>query len=296
MKIVKRRYLPNAFTRDALSVAVESQVALDVNLKLFDMIGRMALTGIWLLFLLGHRTDYSDDEQTQIESELNEYTNGIISIINNNGILRTPISDAQSTEIGLVCQFLMMRRREDAIRDWTSQVLQASVFAIATNTAYPCVHSDYQELAEHPKSRSDEDYFKRATAGSTLIPTLMVWKLLCDPDAKFIELAKFVSTDLPHCTMQLWVPNDASEKHFYTNTDTHGFALVGLPISDEADEMLEIVSEEIKNSKHVFSELSAIKFGHWPIVLSACRHHRLPIPVNFWEGLLPNHTKEEMSD
>lgn len=285
-EMAKRRYIPNAFTRDGLAIAVESQDALDVNLKLFDMVGRMALTGIWLMFLTGNRTDLSQDEQAQIENELNDYANGLIGIINNNGILLTPISDGQSTEISLACLFLFMRNRHDAVRDWVTQIIPACMFAMASNTAYPCAFSDYQELADHPKPRSDEDYFKRATAGSTLIPTLVTWKLICDLSAKFGELAKFLESDLPHCTLQLWVPSKKSEEHIYTNSDMHGLALLDLKVTEGAQEMLEIIKEEIRNSKPIFHGLSAIEFGYWPIILSACRHHRLPMPVHFWEGLI----------
>ncbi len=285
-EITKRRYLPNAYTSDALSVAVGSQVSLDINLKLFDLIGRMALTGIWLMFLIERRTELTEQEHAHVDSELHQYTNGIVSIINNNGILRTPISDGQSTEISLVCLFLAMRGRWDAVRDWTAQIISACTFATASNSAYPCVFTDYRELADHPRPRSDEDYFRRATAGSTLFPTLVIWKHLSDPSTKFSELAEYVGTDLPHCTMQLWVPSRDTEEHIYTNSGMHGVALLDLRISEEATEMLEVLREEMKNSKPTFDGLSAVEFGFWPIVLSACRHHRLPVPIHFWDGLI----------
>lgn len=285
-EIVKLKYLPNAHIRDGLSAAVESHFSLDVNLKLFDSIGRMALTGILLIFLTGNNQEISDNYKEQLEKELTDYTNGIVGLVNNNGILRTPISDSQSTEISLACLFLSMRGRPDVIRDWMGQVLPACIFAIATNTAYPCAMSDYQDLAEHPKSRSDEDYFKRATAGSTLLPTLIMWMRITDPAATFDDVVKFIESDLPHCTMQFWLPNEASEEHIYTNSGMHGLALVGFSITDDAGEMVEVVKAEIQNSKTVFDRLSAIQSGHWPIILSACRHYRLPIPLNFWEGMI----------
>lgn len=285
-EIIQRRYLPNAHIRDGLSTVVESHEALDINLKLFDIIGRMALNGIWYLLLSGNRTDLSEDARRDIEVELGEYTNGLVSIINNNGILKSPISDSQSTDIGLACLFLVMRKRHDAVRDWMGQMIPACMFAVATNTAYPCAFTEYQELAEHPKPRSDEDYFKRATAGSTLIPTMVIWRLLCDPSAQFGELAKFVEANLSHCTLQLWVPSVESEEHIYTNSEMHGRALLDLKVTDDSNEMLEIVREEIKNSKSVFEGLSAIEFGYWPVILAACRHYRLPIPPHFWEGMI----------
>ncbi len=285
-QLITQKYLPYSHVRDGLATAVNSQCALDVNLKLFETMGRIALTGIWLQFFGNRHEGISEEETAQLERELATYSNGLVSIINNNGVLRTPVMDSHSIEVSLTCIFLAMRGRHDVIRDWTGQVLSACIFSIASNSAYPCVFSNYQELAEHPKPKSDEDYFKEATAGSTLLPTLVIWKKIIELSANFAEATKFIANELPHCTLQLWVPNQASEEHLYTNSGVHGLALVGLSISENGDELIEVVQEECGHNKSHFEGLSAIKSGFWPIVLTACRHHRIPIPPNFFEELI----------
>ncbi len=279
--LVTIKYLPHANVRDGLSTSVDSSFSVDVNLKLFELIGRLALTGIWSNFIGGKNAVTSDEEKIQLESRLTLLTNGLISILNNNGALRNPIMDTHSIEVTLVCMFLAMRDRYDAIRDWTSQVLAACIFAINTNSAYPAALSEYQDLADHPRPKSDEDYFLKATAASTLLPTLIVWQKLMDPAATFGEVAQFLEKEIPHTTLQLWLPDETSEEHLYTHSDMHGLALLGLSITESADELLEIVFEECRQSSHQFNELSAVRLGHWPIVLAACRHHRLAIPINF---------------
>ncbi len=284
-QIVTEKYLQHAQIRDGLSTAVRSHFALDLNLKLFETVGRIALTGIWLQFFAYRRTDLSKEERAKVERDLETYSNGLISILNNNGALSTPITDSHSIEVSLICMFLATRNRHDAVRVWTDQVLSACTFAIASNTAYPCAISEYQQLAEHPKPRTDKDYFQRATNASTLFPTLVIWKRLSEPRARFTDLAKFIEDNLSHCTLQLWVPNEASEEHLYSNTAVHGLALVGLSISETADELLEVVIEECRHNSGRFQDLSATRFGFWPIILAACRHHRLPIPPNFLQEL-----------
>jgi hypothetical protein len=50
------------------------------------------------------------------------------------------------------------------------------------------------------------------------------------------------------------------------------------------NEFLDQVFGECNQSPH-FKELSAIKFGWWPLIVVACRHYRLPVPLQFIEGL-----------
>ncbi len=57
--------------------------------------------------------------------------------------------DSHSVEVDLVCLFLALRHRYDAIRDWTGNVLEACIFALKVNKAYPCTLTEYHELAEH---------------------------------------------------------------------------------------------------------------------------------------------------
>jgi len=49
---------------------------------------------------------------------------------------------------------------------------------------------------------------------------------------------------------------------------------------------LDFVLTECRNAQH-FDGLSAIALGHWPVLLTACRHHSLPIPPHLWLKLLP---------
>ncbi|MCY4458992.1 MAG: hypothetical protein OXC26_01110 [Albidovulum sp.] len=285
-ELITQRYLQYSTVRDGLSMAVNSSYSLDVNLRLFEAVGRLAATGIWLQFFVDRNEDLAEGKKENAEARLNDIANGLIGILNNNGALRTPIMDSHSVEVNLVCLFLALRHRYDAIQDWTGDVLEACIFALKVNKAYPCTLTEYHELAEHPQQPSDQDYFEDATAASTLFPTLCIWQKLADPHSQFTDEAHFFSENLAHCTFQLWVPNECSEKHLYTNSEIHGFAVVGLTVTETCDELLEIVSEECQHNTDRFNNLSAIRLGHWPILLAACRHHRIPVPLNFWHDLL----------
>lgn len=277
------RYLPNAAIRDGLSTAVGSSFPLDVNLKLFELLGRVALTGIWCHFLGQKNVSLSEEGQDQLDQALSVYSDGLIQIINNNGILRSPIMDSHSIDIGMVCIFLAIRGRYDVIRDWTGNILDSFVFTVKTNNAYPACFTSYGELAAHPRPKSDSDYFRSATAGSTLIPTLVAWRKISDGSTDFREIVGLLDSELAHCTLQLWAPDETSEEKIYTGGDEmHGLAILGISVTKTANELVELIFEECRHSNPVFDGLSAVRLGHWPIILAACRHHRIPIPVSFW--------------
>ncbi|MAF56503.1 hypothetical protein [Ponticaulis sp.] len=284
---ITEKVLPHADKRDGLATAVNSSFALDVNLRLYEILGRLALTGIWLQFVKNRASGLTEEIEARAEAELVSYTDGLVQILNQNGILRSPRLDSHAIELSLVGMFLAMRSRYDVISDWMGQVLAASLFALQFNDAYPCILTEYGELAAHPKARSDKKYFENVTAGSTLYPTLMIWQKIANKSAEFTDASAAINEILPHCTMQLWVPNESSEAHLYLHDATHGLAVVGLEITPSGDDILQIVFEECRHNETRFNSLSAVKLSFWPIILVACRHHRISVPLNFWRDLSP---------
>jgi hypothetical protein len=77
------------------------------------------------------------------------------------------------------------------------------------------------------------------------------------------------------------LPDKSSENGIYLGTHDHGVALCDLPLSATGNELLKIVTDACSESKD-FDDLSAIRTGYWPMILTACRHHRLPVPPQFW--------------
>src|SRR3546814_7723658 len=51
-ELFEMKILPHADVRHALSSAVGSSASLDVNLKLFELVGRLALRGLWMVWQL----------------------------------------------------------------------------------------------------------------------------------------------------------------------------------------------------------------------------------------------------
>ena len=197
-----------------------------------------------------------------------------------------PISDDQAIDVSLFLQLWARGGAVDSQRvgNWLQEMVNRLNFTIRRRSRYTTVFTDYRDLVDHPRNATD-DYFREATAGSTLIPILVAWLSALGASSALGDLSTLVKARLAHCTQQLWTPGPDSEEHLYLNDRIHGRTLVGLPIEGSGQQLLAVVADAVKKDSD-FENLSAIQYGLWPIVLVACRHHRLPVPPAFWVGAL----------
>jgi hypothetical protein len=295
------KVLPHAHVRHALSSAVGSHAAVDVNLKLFEMVGRLALRGLWLVWSLAPSngpavlsndylqtlpTTMAETARVTVE-RIDQLCQQLMQIVSNNRALLAPIGDWQAIDIGLAFTLLACRPgAHGAIDEWGEELAKRSVFAFNMHGRYPVTTQSYWDLVDHPSERSD-DYRENATEGSILYPMLALWAAARRNQPLFDELAAFKEKSLKHCTFQTWLPDEDSEDNLYLGRNNHGAALTGIPNTESTQDTLEFVIEEATSNPH-YDALSAVRLGHWPIVLTACRCHRLPVPPQVWRSLLPD--------
>jgi hypothetical protein len=279
--IIGEKILPFVEIEHAVSVAVDSAAPADVNLKLFETLGRMAMRGLWLLWeksgtapLPEHRQDWNSPEATALAQQ-------IIFLVRANPILLTPIADSQAVDIAIALLFLSMMGDWDAgARNYAEGILQRVTYAYRTHNRYPTIHGDYRSLIQHPLERTDA-HRQAETKGSTLFPLLGIWVSSLGPADAASFLAQFAAEKLDHCNCQFWLPGTDSEAKFYNGDTHHGVALCNVPITEDGDDAMKVVAAETARSSP-FNALSAVKLGHWPLIALACRHYRLPMPPNLW--------------
>jgi hypothetical protein len=278
-ELLELKILPHVGAKDTISMAVQTRSSVDVNLKLFDILGRIALTGLWVHWLIEQDRDAA--RKAAAQERMVRLTTMSYQLINNNRALFLPIMDQQAIEIAL---FLILvgtvnGNKIDAAA-WLHQMAESLAFTVQTHGRYPCVFTEYRDLLSHPRERSD-DYRKEATSGSILIPLVAAFLSALNDREALGKLVALKKEELAHCTLQLWLPDESSEEGLYLGRLDHGVALCDLPLSTTGDELLRILSDACETSKD-FDRLSAIGSGFWPIVLTACRHYRLPVPPQFW--------------
>ena len=90
-----------------LASAVPSQASLDINLRLFDIAGRVGAHGLWQLhaFRLLEHTGREEESQA-LREELHSTAAQLADILSNNPILCTPLKDEHAIDINIACLFL----------------------------------------------------------------------------------------------------------------------------------------------------------------------------------------------
>lgn len=284
----EKKVLPHAPNLHGLSAAVRTASPLDVNLKLFNLLGRIALRGLWLVWE-NRRAEYLPGPVIHRgwNPEIDKLANDICGLITANPVLFTPIADEQVIDITLCLMFLAAHGgRWTDLETWLAEMIKRLNFSYRSKTRYPSAKRSYEDLANHPRNE-DPGYFEDATQASVLLPTLAIWSAAVEDDTSLSIIDSLKKEILDHCTMQLWLPDEASEAGLWQCADSHGAAFFGIPTGPDDDAVLSYVLRECGKDTPLF-RLSAVVEGFWPLVLVACRHHRLPIPPHFLFSLMPH--------
>jgi hypothetical protein len=279
---LERKILPYVARQHALSLAVNSAEPTDVNLRMFDTLGRLALTGHWMIWL--GRFGGRDLNVQQIAGLRKHVTSGFKMIVNNPS-LYLPLMDEQAIELMLFLGLAAQMGHTDAdIKNWLAEMVRRLRMTVKSNGRYPTALRDYTDLVAHPKADTDE-YQREVTPGSVLVPLLLAWVTALNDKESITAIEELKAGPLSHCTLQLWLPDEDSEKHIYLNDAVHGAALADLPVSGAGRDLLKVLAAASKSADG-FNKLSAVKSGYFPLILTACRHYRLPVPPPFWILLL----------
>lgn len=279
-----KKILPHVGVRDGISSAVQSPVGIDVNLKIHETLGRIALRGLWRVWQESSSSDSPELLLGKMD-EVDKLSAEIAQLITNNRVLLLPILDDHAVDIGLAITFLASRKGYHSLAcEYITELSKNIEFAFKTNGPYPTCKTSYRELVEHPSENTDT-YRQEATAGSVLIPLLAYWSARFGLLENLSRLAQFAQSELQHCTHQFWFPDNASEDELFTGTSQTGNMLTDIPITDKSQEILDFVSQRVHEDDG-YRNLSCVKFGHWILVLVACRYNRLPVPPHIWERLV----------
>ena len=267
---------PHVRQEHALYSAVRGGSSIDANLKLFDLLGRLAIGGIWSFSALLYMNEQDIERATLLE-EASAAAAAIGMLIGTNPTLYAPLKDDQAIEIGLAaCLLLSSDEGRDVLRSWLPEMVRRISFSFAANEKYPSILSSYSELLDHPLSKEPK-YREKATSAAILYPVLAHIAAILEDDAIFGSIDRLQAEVLPHCNFQLWFPDDVSENNLYTNKELHGIALTDIRLQGGRSAFLETIAGEIAQFPQCFA-LSCVKNGWWPLVLVAGRHFRLPVP------------------
>ncbi len=278
-ELYAKKILKHAGSRHALSYSVGSRDSLDINLALFETLGRIAMGGLfraWLETSAGKPLTLVPEPS----AKLVEAAQGVASMIESNRALYTPVHEDQAIDIILALMLLTIvpETREVAER-YVAQVARSTMLCFRWGEFYPVIEHDYAALIRHG-DRADEEIRKELTAASILYPHLALFALAFANNELVAELGEFQTEYLSHCNFQVWVPNSRSEGKLWAG-GRNGSALGGLKIGTDGKDLLRAVEKEAAATDHYY-ELSAIKLDQLPLFLMACRFYRYPPPPQAW--------------
>ena len=244
--------------------------------------GRLALGGLWLIWYVQRlELEKLDDGIEAWHQNIDQYTNAIKRLIINNPVLNYPCQDSQAIDISMTVLLLAIAPNNlHYLNVWLSNIVNGTSYLLSSNGHYPCTLNNYHKLLGHPKD--EQGYKEQVTQGSILYPYLSAFTALFGFNDMYKKIQELKKKQLSHCNFQLWFPDATSEEHYYADTDMHGATLCNVPIYKNQSSFLDLIFKECKETND-FEKLSAIEQDFWPIILTASRHYRLPVPIQFFK-------------
>ena len=267
-------------TPHALSVAVRSREPVDVNLAMFELLGRLALRGIWTDLFSRGLPDADPDFLESLAESTNRTLDAMVSVINSNPTLNSPIRDDHMIEIALVMYLAQLTQSESRFLPWLKSISRRTTFALITNSQYPICLSDYADLIAHPKS-AEQSYLDEACEGSILYPYIYFWMQYMVDEQETKEFTERLKKKIPNCTHQAWFPDEDSDDLIWCGETYHGICVTDVSPHNGHEALVDTLNKAMETCTAI-SEISAVKDGLVPMFLTACRHYRLPIPPSFW--------------
>lgn len=262
-----------------LSFAVNSTCDVDINLKLFNILGRLGTAGLWLLWRL-KKAEAGEYKQNLVKQK-QTYQEAMKQLILNNPILLSPYKDDQAIEISLALQFLVSTNQNNRqfIKMWLSEMLLTIDWVLNKHDKYPLVTTEYMDLLKHPLYKTEE-YRKSCTKTSILYPYLFIFAAILEFDDICNFLKDLRKKIFSHSTFQLFLWGSDSEACFYRNNKEHGIAFIDLNLNKDIKGLLQELKNECDHS-YYFENMSLVQKNFIPILLTGCRHYRRPIPLQY---------------
>lgn len=281
---VQEKVMPHAGKLYAISNAVNPSCKVDVNLKLFDVLSRVAISGIWVQWYLDSSPNLNAESISVLEKSVRQHRKTLVALIENNPILYTPYKDDHGIDVFIAAWFLMLDKAfHGNLHTWLFQLMERVRFLYDSHGCYVCNIDEYDELIEHPLERTEE-YRKEITAGSILFPYISAFAANLNFDDVYEAVKSLKLNVLQHCNFQVWYPDEESERNYYLYSTQHGGVLSHVDVGSSPDDYLDSIFRECRESTH-FQDLSAVKHDLWPIIFLASRHYRIPVPIQFLQNV-----------
>lgn len=247
-----------------------------INFKVYDLIGRYAMYGLWLVWKsrIEHENSYHTDEENI--KKIRHLQKSLENIIVNNPSAHLPFKDDNSIELALASFFLMLDDNyTELTKSWIAEIIERAEFTLKVGRNYSRTLFRYAEFLEVNNST---EYKNEVTKASVLYALLAYLSTLLNSPESYQCLQDIKNKYLSHSNLQLWFPSKNSEDFYYNGNNNHGVAFSNVPLDKSPESFLFAMNNEAKMTEGYY-QLSAIKEGILPIIFLASRVNRYPIPL-----------------
>lgn len=282
----------SAFCNDKyiMTYACHAGNEVDVNLRLYDVIGRLSSFGVSLWWYALSLQDCPSLLEA-CKEEVTKVCNALIGLLKNNPSSNSPIRDDYAIEIAITSIFLCQICWNDELHKWYQCLLDQIHKNLFFGGAYPSVGLDYLGLLEHLQHGHDDEYKSKVLPSCELLPMIYMFASSLDFKDVCSHISTIVGEFLRNCDFQVWYPEPLSEDVFYNNGCNHGLQLVSQNLLDGVDFMKKVISECDKRELP-FSCLKSVFRG---LLLIGCRVHRCPVPPQIIQLIAKQHGRADRS-
>jgi hypothetical protein len=272
-KIQKHCYVQNGLSFYGRQFIQESLI-------IFEQIGIISLLGLIIIFDGHMRNDENSFKKSEIIKD------AVKAIISNHMVARSPSFDSHAIDISIAIYLLANWGENKFISDWIRETIDHIAFSYRNLKRYFPIQSDsFDDLVALNISGS----LKKETLMemSTLIPILAQWSIVLGLEKDYQYIRESVSKIFPNCTLQIWYPDDDTEKYIYSENAALKSGAVEAPIelTDTVEEMKQKIKLVQKNTISPNS-FSSIKKGFTVLPLISSRHFRTPFPPFYWQLII----------
>ena len=273
------KFAPLSCGRYHLSFKVPGHSSLNVNLRLFDVLGRAASFGLRSVFLLQCWEQAGQSDISAAKVLVDKLRQFVHEMIKNNPTLQYPVCDDFCIEVALAAQVLVATGELKLLHWWLAHMVDNMQLCLQHDQPFMCVFRDYPQLVDF--SRNPSSFKETALPSSEMIPTIAVIALALGFFDIYEQLRELVRQQLPKTNLQLWYPAADSEEHFFLGGTMHGKQLVSLTL-DDPKHFLEVILRECEESPFT---PSCSKDVPW-LPFASSRLYRIPVPIHYWGPLL----------
>lgn len=262
--------------RFALSV-VGAQDEVDVNLKAFDVLGRLSSLA---LSVDGYQEKLpeGDGRKTPLAEFSNQLIDLVLKMLENVHTLATPMLECQLSAISAAISCLTRKDRSDVVYKWVERLANSLCGCVMLRKGFPTIDRDYEHLLDHVHDEHDETYIHDAWPASELIPYLLYLSSRNGWGNVYKKMMEVVGL-LPKTTLQIWFPDKDIERHYADDQIVRsGLMLYAFDIANEK-RFIDQIEQAINQYPISFSTDRTPYTG---LPYAAFRQALMPLPPQLW--------------